>query len=225
MRAIGHRIEPVLNVSNEGRITLKIILVVLLLLSVLSAFAGTVFTEDTELWAEIDRINEVLNSSGEMDSETLEGLFQETVEIALSSELTQQIEDLRTDAFETGDFDERDDYTDRAYDAITVLFLGESNSIGVNTTAFLDSSVPESEAYAFFLVAIGGFYVDGEMQCIGTAELPAWMERAGSSAQATVDMVKAEEWLSYWVSIYPSLDGYFLAIADETIVGLTLSIE
>lgn len=205
--------------------TLKRILIVLLLLSALSAFAGTAFTEDTELWAEIDRINEVLGGSGEMDSETLEGLFQETVEIALSSELSQQIEDLRTDAFETDDFDERDEYADRAYDAITVSFLGESNAIGVNTAAFMDMSVPESEAYVFFLVSIGGFYVDGEMQRIGAAELPVWMERTESSAQAKVDPVKAEEWLSYWESIYPSLDGYFLSIADETIVGLGLSIE
>jgi len=113
--------------------TLKRFLIVLLLLSALSAFAGTAFTEDTELWAEIDRINEILDGSGEMDSETLEGLFQETVEIALSSELSQQIEDLRTDAFETDDYDERDDYADRAYDAITVSFLGESNAIGVNS--------------------------------------------------------------------------------------------
>ena len=195
------------------------------MLSVLSVVTGSAFTEDTELWAGIDRINQVLDGSGEMDSEILEGLFQETVEIALSSELSQQIEDLRTDAFETDDFDECDDYTDRAYDAITVLFLGESNAIGVNTAAFMDMSVPETEAHLFFLVAIGGFYVDGEMQLIGTTELPAWMERAGSSVQATVDPVKAEEWLGYWKSIYPSLDGYFLTIADETIVGLDISIE
>lgn len=204
---------------------MKMILAVLLLMSVLSAFAGTAFTEDTELWAKIDRINEVLDGSGKIDSEILEELFRETVEIALSSEFSQQIEDLRTDAFETDDFDECDDYADRAYDAITVLLLGESNAIGVNTAAFMDMSVPESEAYVFFLVAIGGFYVDGEMQRIGTAELPAWMERAGSSAQATVDPVKAEEWLGYWESIYPSLDGYFMTIADETIVGLNISIE
>ena len=204
---------------------MKIILAVPLLMSVLSAFAGTAFTEDTELWAEIDRINEILDGSEEMDSETLEGLFRETVEIALSSEFSQQIEDLRTDAFETDDFDECDDYADRAYDAITVLLLGESNAIGVNTAAFMDMSVPESEAYVFLLAAIGGFYVNGEMQRVGTAELPVWMERTGSSAQATVDPVKAEEWLSYWESIYPSLDGYFLTITDETLAGLSVNIE
>jgi len=63
------------------------------------------------------------------------------------------------------------------------------------------------------------------MQHIGAAELPVWMERTEASAQAKGDPVKAEEWLSYWESIYPSLDGYFLSIADETIAGLGLSIE
>ena len=73
---------------------MKTILAALLLMNVLSVFAGTAFTEDAELWAKIDRVNGVLDGSGEMDSETLEGLFQETVEIALSSEFSQQMEDL-----------------------------------------------------------------------------------------------------------------------------------
>ncbi|MCD4707678.1 MAG: hypothetical protein K8S62_08050 [Candidatus Sabulitectum sp.] len=195
------------------------------LLSAVAAYGSSVFTEATELWAEIDRINIVLESSEEMDTDVLEELFQETVETALSLELSQQFEDLRTDAFQTGNYDEINKYADRAAYAITVMLLGESNAIGVNTITFLDRSAPESEAYAFFLLAIGGFYTDGDVQNIGTAELPAWMERAGSSAQAQIDPVKAAEWLGYWQSMRPLLDGYFLTIADQTILELGASLE
>lgn len=189
------------------------------------AYGSSVFTEDTELWVEIDRINTAFVCAGKMDSDSLEELFRETVEMALFLDLSLQFEDLRTDAFLTDNYDEIDEYADRAADAITVMILGESNNIGVNTIAFLDRSAPESEAYFFFLVAVGGFYADGENQTIGTAELPAWMERAGSSAQALVDPVKAAEWLGYWQNMRPSLDGYFLTIADETILGLSAVVE
>lgn len=199
-------------------------LLLTVMLSGVTAYAGSVFVEDTELWADIDRINIALESSGEMDSAVLEEIFQETVEIALSFELAQQFEDLRMDAFESGDFGLCDEYADRAYNALNVFILGESNAIGVNTAAFLDMSVPESEAYIFFLVSVGGFYVNGG-QRIGTAEFPAWMERSESSAQAVIDSVKAKEWLGYWQSVRPLLDGYFLTIADETILGLRADVE
>ncbi len=205
-------------VLERGIMFLKLIFIVIL--CVLSAYAGTVFTEDTDLWTEIDRINAVLEDAGTVDSDTLEELFGQTIDIVSSQGFSQQFEDLRADAFESDDFGECDEYVERAGDAVNVYILGESNNIGVNTTAFLDRAIPESEAYVFFLVAVGGFYIDGEMNRIGTAELPAWMERAGSSAQAVIDPIHAEEWLSYWLTIRPSLDGYFLTIADETILGL-----
>ena len=188
-----------------------------------SLFAGSAFTEDAELWAEIDRINGVFQNADQIDSDTLEELFQETVGVVLSMELSRQFEDLRSDAFETDDFTECDSYADRAGPAINVFILGESNAIGVNTAIFLDMSIPESEAYSFFLVCVGGFYVDGESQRSGTAELPAWMERSGSSAQAVFDPVQSEEWLGYWKSIRLSLDGNFLSFADETILGIELN--
>ena len=190
-----------------------------------TAFAGSAFTEDTELWTEIDRINEVLEGSDEMDPVALEELFQETVGIALSFELSQQFEDLRMDAFETDDFTECDGFADRASPAVNVFIMGESNAIGVNTAVFLEMSIPESEAYSFFLLCADGFYVDGEMQHIGTAEFPAWIERSHSSAQGVFDPVQAAEWLGYWERIQPSLDGYFLTVADETILGLNRGSE
>ncbi len=190
-----------------------------------AAFAQAAFTENTELWAEIDRINQILDDSEVMNSDSLEILFQKTVEVALSAELSEQFEELRADAFQSDDFTLCDTYTDRACDAINVFILGESNAIGVNTAAFLDRCPLDSEAASFFLVSIGGFYANGQMLLIGTAELPAWMERTDSSAQARIIPSKAEEWLSYWQSIRPSLDGYFLSIADETIRGLTASTE
>ena len=188
----------------------------LLLFFVLSAFAETVFVENTELWAEIDRINQILENTEVMDSDTLEALFEQTVEVALSWDLANQFEDLRADAFETEDFSQFDEYADRASEAVTVICMGESNNIGVNTSFFLELSEPDSEAYVFFLVTAGGFYVDGETQSIGTADLPAWMERSGSSCQARILPEPADEWLGYWESITPQLDGYFLLVADKT---------
>ncbi|MCK5785349.1 MAG: hypothetical protein KAH54_02180 [Candidatus Sabulitectum sp.] len=190
-----------------------------------SLFAGSAFTEDVELWAEIDRINGIFQNGDQIDSDAIEELFQETVGVALSMELSRQFEDLRNDAFETDDFTECDGYADRAGPAINVFIMGESNAIGVNTAVFLDLSIPESEAYTFFLVCVGGFYVDGESLRSGTAELPAWMERSGSSAQAVYDPVQAEEWLGYWESIRLYLDGDFLFFADETILGIDLGSE
>lgn len=196
-----------------------------LTLFAVSAFSEAVFQEDVELWAEIDRINQDLAETDELDSSQLELLFRETVEFALSYKLQCQFEDLRSDAFETDCFDEIDAYADRAGPAINVFIMGESNNIGVNVPAFLDVSHADTEAYTFFLVSLGGFYVDGERSGIGTAEFPAWMDRTSSSAQASVDLVKAEEWLGYWQIIYPSLDGYFLTIADETILQLSAEVE
>ncbi len=209
--------------SEQGRDSLKT--VVVLLLVAVSAYAETVFVEDNELWSEIDRINLVLESSEEIESAVLEGLFQEAVEIAVSNDLSLQFEDLRKDAFETDDFGLCDSYAARAGDALNVFVLGESNAIGVNTTRFLDVCQPESEAYRFFLVAVGGFYTDGDMEISGTAEFPAWIERTDSSAQGAVDRAQAEEWLGYWEGIIPSLDGYFLTIAEETVQGLNRILE
>ena len=184
------------------------------------AFASVEFAEDTTLWAEIDRINGILEVTGSLNSIVIENLFEETVEIVDSYDIASQFEDLRTDAFESGDYSLLDAYADRAASAITVLIMGESNAIGVNTNAFLIRSEPGTEAFEFFEIASNGFYMDGEFGSIGTAELPVWMQRSGSSAQAAIDPALAEEWLGIWENMQPSLDGYFLHIADVTILGL-----
>ncbi len=178
------------------------------------------FIEDTTLWAEIDRINGVLEVNGFLNSVVIEDLFQETVEIVVSNDLANQFEDLRADAYESEDYSLLDPYVDRAASAITVLVLGESNAIGVNTQAFLIRSESGTEAFEFFEIASDGFYVDGESGRIGTAELPVWMERSGSSAQAVIVPALAEEWLGIWENLQPVFDGYYLHIADETILGL-----
>ncbi len=199
--------------------------ILVLALFAISAFSETVFEEDVEVWAEIDRINQTLTEADELSSDDLELLFQETVEFAVSYELESQFEDLRSDAFETDYFDAIDSYADRAGPAINVFIMGESNNIGVNIPAFLDVSHADTEAYTFFLVSVGGFYVGGERSRIGTAEFPVWMDRTSSSAQASVDSVRSEEWLGYWQIIHPSLDGYFQTIADETILQLSAGVE
>ncbi len=195
------------------------------MLFMVPAFAGSVFAENEDLWIEIDRINGILEGEDHLDSSNLEILFQETVEVALSHELQSQFEDLREDAFQTGDFREIDSYADRASLAINVFIMGESNNIGVNVPVFLDISTTDTEAYTFFLVSVGGFYAGRENSRIGTAELPAWMERTESSAQAEVDTEKVEEWLGYWRTIRPSLNGYFLSIADATIQELAARVQ
>jgi len=194
-------------------------------LVVISAYAETVFIEDTELWSEIDRINLVLGSSEKIESAVLESLFHDAVDIAVSSEMLSQFDDLRADAFEMQDFAQCDSYAERAGDALNVFILGESNAIGVNTTVFFDACQPESEAYRFFLAAVGGLYTDGEAGVSGTAELPVWIERTDSSAQGAVNTIQAEEWLGYWEGIIPYLDGYFLTIAEETVLGLNRVLE
>lgn len=200
-------------------------LILVMMLFAVAAFAGSVFVENEDLWIEIDRINGIIEGTDHLDSRALETLFQETVEVSLSRELQSQFEDLREDAFKTEDFHEIDSYADRASPAINVFIMGESNNTGVNITVFLDLSTTDTEAYTFFLVSVGGFYAGREVTRIGTAELPAWMERTESSAQAEVDLEKAEEWLGYWRTIRPALNGYFLGIADVTIQELTAAVQ
>ncbi len=196
----------------------KCILPVLVI--VVCAFGDAAFVEDEILWEEIDRINGLLENSGNIDSEVLEQLFEKTVEIAISNELSQQFEDLRTLCFESDDYSLFDGYAERAGDAITVLMLGESNSIGVNTLPFLLCSAAGSESWEFYEIAGDGFYVDGITRTIGSDELPVWMERTESSAQVVVDQTIVDQWLSIWKYLRPQFDGFYLTIANETILGL-----
>ena len=155
------------------------------------AYGDPVVTEDQALWAEIDGINLILDASVSLDADSLVETFRRTVEVALSCRLSDQFEDLRTDAFMDEDYSAFEAYADRAAPAITVLYMGESNSIGVNTGSFLERCESGTAAFEFFETAGSGFYADGEATVNGTARLSAWEERTGSSCEAAADPVPA----------------------------------
>jgi hypothetical protein len=189
-------------------------------LSELSTGPG-VFVPDSMLWARIDSLNAAFSAPGFLDSNTLEALFEEALELAFSSPFSHQIEDLRTDSFTLGLEDLREGYIKRAAPAITVLPMGESDNIGVNVSWFLLRSEPGSKAYSFFDLALDGFYVDGETLQSGTAELPVWMERGESSAQGVVIPETAAQWQGLWESMQGCSEGVFGRIATETAGGLS----
>lgn len=178
------------------------------------------FQEDHELWNTIDALNESLNVPGSISDTQIEGLFKQALETAVSIELQLQIESVREDAFLSGDYTAADAYISRAAPAITVIMAGESNNIGVNVRYFLEKAAPDGEASVFFDLASDGFYFNGENARPGTAELPMWMERAGSSAQASIEEDLSEIYLRIWEGFRVDFSGYFGEIADETIIGL-----
>lgn len=182
------------------------------------------FVPDSLLWARIDSLNAAFSTPGFLESDTLEELFEEALELAFSPSFSEQIENLRTDSFMSGLDARREGYIDRASPAITVLPMGESDNIGVNVSWFLLRSEPGSRAYGFFDLALDGFYVDGETLQPGTAELPVWMERGDSSAQGVVIPETAAQWLGLWEAMRECSDGVFGRIANETAEGLTLGL-
>ncbi len=190
------------------------------LLAAFTCYYTGVFVEDAVLWERVDVLNSRLSGTAELESESLEELFGEALEIALSPAFESQFEDLRTDAFVIGSDETRLLYRDRAAPAITVLLMGESDNAGVNVAHFRTRSEPGSEAFLFFSIASDGFYVDGEQGRIGTAGLPVWMERFESSAQALVNPEAAAEWLCVWEAQSEYFDGLFHTIARETVEGL-----
>ena len=202
---------------------MKSILCVFLLTTIL--LADSSFTEDTVLWSQVDSLNDVFTSSESFSSDELELIFEKAADLALSVEFSMQFEDLRADAFAEDNFDICDGYADRASPLVNVFVLGDYNAIGVNVAAFYEKAEESSEAYKFFMVAVGGFYIDGEYRSLGVAEMPAWLIAESSGFLATIDYDQAEEWMSFWYTIKPFLDGYFLEIADETILGLQNTIN
>ena len=90
-----------------------------------SATAFCTFHEDQALWSTIDSLNETMEVPGTISANEIEGLFRQALETAVSSELEQQMEDLRADAFLTGDFTVADSYILRASPLITILIAGE----------------------------------------------------------------------------------------------------
>lgn len=188
--------------------------------SALSTGSG-VFVPDSLLWARIDSLNHRLYSPEFLESEVLDDLFEEALELTFSAEFSNQIEDLRTDSYTLGLDAPRERYIERAAPAITVLRMGESDNIGVNVSWFLLKSEPGSLAHDFFDLASDGFYVDGDSPQSGTAELPVWMERGDSSAQAIVIPETARQWRGLWEAMQVRLEGTFGRIATETVRGLS----
>jgi hypothetical protein len=195
----------------------------ILLVSTFTVFSSGsgVFEPDSLLWARIDSLNARFSTQGYIESETLEGLFEEALELAFSNAFSDQIEDLRADCYTLGLDARREMYIDRAAPVVTVLPMGESDNIGVNVSWFLLRSEPGSRAYGFFDLALNGFYVDGETLQPGTAELPVWMERGDSSAQGVVNPEAAGQWLGRWEAMREGPEGAFARIANETARGLS----
>lgn len=190
------------------------------LLPTFAFLASGSFVEDTNLWLQVDSLNDIYNGSENLTSDELEVLFEQVADLALSNEFSMQFEDLREDAYDLDDFELCDEYANRALPLINAFVLSDFNAIGVNVAAFYEKAEEPSEAFTFFMVAVGGFYRDGEYLNLGTAEFPAWLIPEASGFQASVDFDQAQEWMSFWLAIQPSLDGYFLEIAEETILGL-----
>lgn len=184
-----------------------------LLFFVFAVFADT-FKEDIELWNSIDKLNVELEDRDEIPAFELEELFETAVSIAISNGFTEQIENLRTDAFMQDDFETIDQYIHRAAPALTIRNAGESCNTGINISLFLEKSPPGSQAYQFFDLALDGFYVNG---IPGTVELPSWMEPGASSCQAVMNYELAELYSGIWLGFSPDFNGYFAEIADETI--------
>ncbi len=190
-------------------------------LLVFSAASFCSFNEDQALWNMIDTLKASMEVPGTISDTEIQGLFRQALETAVSSELGQQMEDLRADAFQSGDFTVADSYVLRAAPVITVLLAGESNNIGVNVHYFLEKSDPDGEAHTFFDLAADGFYFDRNSPRPGTSELPVWLERAGSSAQAIVEEDLSEIYLRIWQGYRIDFSGYFGELADETIAVLS----
>lgn len=195
----------------------------ILLVSTLAALASGsgVFVPDTLLWARIDSLNARLSAPGFIESDTLEKLFEEALELAFSPEFLDQVEELRTDSFNLGLDARMERYIERAAPAITVLAMGESDNTGVNVSSFLLKSEPGSRAYGFFDLASDGFYVDGETMQPGTAEMPVWMERGDSSAQGVVIPEAPCQWHGLWETMLEGPEGAFVRMATETAGGLS----
>jgi hypothetical protein len=176
--------------------------------------------ESRSLTDRFDLLNARLSLDGTLPAKKLENLFTEAVETAFQSDVLEVLETLRGRAFETGDFREVDDFAERAAPAITILSLGESVSVGVNTMAFLLKCAPGSAEREFFDLAGDGFYADGDTGIPGTAALPVWLERGDTSAQAVPIQERAAEYLEIWRRKLPEFSGFFLEMANETVAGL-----
>jgi hypothetical protein len=171
------------------------------------------------IWNNIDRINQQLtqikkDSSSENE---LEQLFKQSIQIALGTELGDEFEKMRDEAYTSNDFKTIEQQSKRCLPAINVFIMGESNNIGVNVESFIEKSTPNSKVYNFFELAKNGFYFYSERCSPGTADFPIWFERTESSFQGEINIEKAKEYLAKWKSIHQELEGFYKSVAESTI--------
>lgn len=196
-----------------------------LLLTLLAA-AGLSAGAECGLGAELDSINAALAEPRPLPGEGLDSLFGAAVDLALSDRLGMEVESLRDEAFGSGDWAALDSLQSRAAPAIAIRSLGESVLIGVDAAAFLAAAEPGTPSYEFFDLATDGFYAgDPSFPRPASAGLPVWMERSGSSAQASPDPVAAREWLAIWNRLQPELSGRKAEVGRATVAGLSRLLE
>mgnify|MGYP006280229443 FL=1 len=188
-----------------------------ILAATLPAEAG----EGVRLGEGLESINAALATSGSLGPGQLDSLFGRTLELAFGAELSAEVDSLVMEAFHSGDWAPLDSLAEAAAPAICIRVMGESVNTGVSAGAFLAAAEPGTAAYEFFDLASDGFYVgEAPFHRLGSAELPVWMERTGSSARASADPQKAAEWLSIWRRLLPRLEGSFAEVAESTVSGL-----
>ena len=90
-------------------------------------------TENLSLWNTIDKINNELSKLDKYPSiDVLERLFKESVTISNSNELSDEFNNLRSEAYDSDNFSIIDQYVNRCKPAITVAIMVEANNMVVN---------------------------------------------------------------------------------------------
>lgn len=181
-------------------------------------------SEADQLWENIDSLNrELAGHKGRVSGQALELSFGRAVHIVKNRLLSAEFERLREDAFARNDFKRLDAAIERCRPAIDAFILGESNNIGVNVGFFL-KICERGDGYCEFLtLAQNGFYIAGNIY--GTATLPKWIRRTGSSSQGVVLKGEARGYLEKWKTLFPRLSGVYQELARETITSLRAELE
>jgi len=176
---------------------------------------------DVRLRDDLESLNGALEQAETIDPSRLDSLFGRALDLTFGGALSAEVDSLVAAAFHSGDWTSLESLTEAAAPAVSIRAMGESVNMGVNAGAFLAAAEPGTAAYEFFDLASDGFYVgEAPFHRVGSAELPVWMERTGSSARASADPQKAAEWLAIWRQLLPRLEGSLAEVAESTVSGL-----
>jgi len=176
---------------------------------------------DVRLRDDLESLNGALEQAETIDPSRLDSLFGRALDLTFGGALSAEVDSLVAAAFHSGDWTSLESLTEAAAPAVSIRAMGESVNMGVNAGAFLAAAEPGTAAYEFFDLASDGFYVgEAPFHRVGSAELPVWMERTGSSARASADPQKAAEWLAIWRQLLPRLEGSLEEVAESTVSGL-----